>query len=177
MNSFALFTDVSLNPQTKSGIGAYLLVPESYLEIAPHDVDRAEISARLRFMRFTDTSSTKLEVQTVLWALENFRAEVKDFDSARLRVFTDSQCVAGLPARRAGLEAGHFLARRSGQSLKNAPLYRAFFEASDELGFEVIKVAGHTRASSRDTVQQIFSCIDKEVRRMLSMGSLISRSL
>ncbi len=168
MNSFALFTDVSMNPQRKSGVGAYLLVPASYLEIVPDDIDLAEISARLRFKRFTDTSSTKLEVQTVLWALENFRAELKGSDPGRLRVYTDSQCVVGLPGRRAGLEANDFIARRSGQSLTNASLYRAFFAIYDELGFELVKVAGHSRACSRDTVARIFSHVDKEVRRALA---------
>lgn len=170
MNSFALFTDVSINPQRRSGVGAYLLVPASYVELAPHDIDRAAVSAAIRFKRFTDTSSTKLEVQTVLWALENFRAEAECSAPARLRVFTDSQCVVGLRARRAGLEANNFRSRRSGLLLANTALYRAFFQACDELGVEVIKVAGHSRACTRDTVQQIFSYVDKEVRRALHYG-------
>jgi ribonuclease HI len=169
MTSFALFTDVSMNPQRKCGVGAYLLVCASYIENAPHDNARAEISARLRFMRFADSSSTKLEVQTVLWALENIRTELKGSDPGSLQVFTDSQCVAGLPERRAGLEANHFLSKRSGLSLANAPLYSAFYAAYDELEFEVIKVAGHSRANSFDTVQRIFSYVDKEVRRELTM--------
>ena len=169
MNRFALFTDVSSNPQRKCGVGAYLLLPASYLEYLPHEIDRAEISAKLRFKRFADTSSTKLEVQTVLWALENFQSQCCGSDPGNLQVFTDSQCVAGLPGRRAGLEANHFLARRSGQLLTNAPLYQAFYAAYDNLGFQLVKVAGHTRACSRDTVQQIFSCVDKEVRKALTI--------
>lgn len=168
MNSFALFTDVSMNPRRKSGVGACLLVGASYLEIMPDDIDRADISARLRFKRFTDTSSTKLEIQTVLWALENFRAELKVPDPVSLRIYTDSQCVAGLPARRARLEANDFIAGRSGLSLRNTSLYRAFFAAHDELGFELVKVAGHSRGSSHDTVHRIFSYVDKEVRRALA---------
>ena len=39
MNSFALFTDVSLNPQRKLGVGGYLLVPVSFLENEPHDIE------------------------------------------------------------------------------------------------------------------------------------------
>lgn len=168
MNSLALFTDVSSNPQRKCGVGAYLLLPASYLENEPHDIDRAEISSKLRFKRFADTSSTKLEVQTVLWALENFQTD-GSFAPGSLRVFTDSQCVAGLPGRRAALEANRFLSRRSGQLLTNAPLYRAFYAEIDKLGFELVKVAGHSRACSRDTVQQIFSCVDQEVRRALTI--------
>jgi ribonuclease HI len=169
MNSFALFTDVSLNPQRKLGIGAYLLVSTAFLEIMPHDIERGEISARLRFKRFSKTSSTKLEVQTVLWALKNFRGEFNSSDPGSLQVYTDSQCVAGLLARRAGLEANDFIAGRSGRPLTNASLYRAFYAAYDEIGFELIKVAGHSRAGSHDTVQRIFSYVDKEVRRALNL--------
>jgi len=169
MNSLALFTDVSSNPQRKCGVGACLLLPASYLENEPHVIDRAEISSKLRFKRFADTSSTKLEVQTVLWALENYQTECCCFDPGSLRVFTDSQCVAGLPGRRAALEANRFLSKRSGQLLTNAPLYRALYAEIDKHGFELVKVAGHSRACSRDTVQQIFSCVDQEVRRALTI--------
>jgi ribonuclease HI len=169
MNGFALFTDVSLNPQRKLGVGACLLVPASFLEIAPHDIDRGEISARLKLRRFTETSSTKLEVQTVLWALENFREELCSQNRGSVRVYTDSQCVAGLLGRRAGLEANDFLTGRSGRPLTNAHLYRAFYAAYDELGFELMKVAGHSRASTHDTVHRIFSYVDREARRALTL--------
>jgi len=169
MSRFALFTDVSSNPQRKCGVGAYLLLPASCLENLPHEIDRVEISAKLRFKRFADTSSTKLEVQTVLWALENLPSQCCGSAPGNLQVFTDSQCVAGLPGRRAGLEANQFLSRRSGQLLTNAPLYQALYAAYDNLGFQLVKVAGHTRACTRDTVQQIFSCVDTEVRKALSL--------
>lgn len=169
MNGFALFSDVSSNPQHKCGVGAYLFVPASYLENEPHDIDRAEIQAKLRFKRFTDTSSTKLEVQTVLWALEKYQTECCRSGPGNLQIFTDSQCLAGLAGRRAGLEGNKYISRRSGQLLPNAPLYQAFYAAYDNLGFELVKVAGHTRACSRDTVQQIFSCVDQEARRALSV--------
>jgi len=169
MNGFALFTDVSLNPPRKLGVGAYLLVPAEFLEIPPHDIEWGELSARVRLRRFTETSSTKLEVQTVLWALGNFRDEFSCSDPLSVRIYTDSQCVVGLLGRRAGLEANDFLARRTGQRLQNATLSREFFTAYDELRFELIKVAGHSRAFSHDTVQLIFSFVDKEARRALTL--------
>jgi hypothetical protein len=100
MNSFALFTDVSMDPQRRLGLGAYLLVPATLLETAPQDISRGEISAQLRLRMFTETSSTRLEVQTVLWLWriigQNSIAPIRS-----LRVHTDSQCIAGLPGRRA----------------------------------------------------------------------------
>ena len=73
MNCFALFTDVSLNPSLKLGVGCYLLVPASFLEVSPQNIERSDAAQRLMQRRFTATSSSKLEVQTVLWALEDCR--------------------------------------------------------------------------------------------------------
>jgi len=169
MNSFALFTDVSLNPQRKIGVGGYLLVPMPFLEIEVQDIEQSDVSARLKIKGFAETSSTKLEVQTVLWALENSREELTDSAPGSLRIYTDSQCVAGLLGRRDGLINSGFLSRRSGRPLTNAVLYRAFYAAFDQLGFQLIKVSGHSRASSHDTVQRIFSYVDREVRKALTL--------
>lgn len=169
MNSFALFTDVSLNPQRKLGVGGLLLIPVPFLEAEPHDIMLDDVSARLEIKRFAETSSTTLEVQTVLWALEHSREKLTGQACGGLRIYTDSQCVAGLLSRRAGLERNDFIAKRSGRSLTNAALYRAFYAAHDQLGFQVIKVAGHSRACSHDTIQRIFSYVDQEVRRALAI--------
>jgi ribonuclease HI len=86
-----------------------------------------------------------------------------------LRMYSDSQCVAGLLGRRAGLTESDFLSGRSGGPLTNAHLYRAFYEASDQLGFQMFKVSGHSRTNSHDTVQRIFSYVDREVRKALTL--------
>jgi len=44
-----------------------------------------------------------------------------------------------------------------------------FFIAYDELRFELIKVAGQSRAFSHDNVQFIFSLVNKEARRALTL--------
>jgi ribonuclease HI len=169
MNSFALFTDVSVNPQRKLGVGGYLLVPVQFLGNEPHGIERAAVSARLKIKRFAETSSTKLEVQTVLWALEELREELTGSAPGSLRIYTDSQCVAGLMGRRAGLIHSDFVARRSGRPLTNAPLYRAFYAAYDQFGFQLVKVPGHARADTHDSVQRIFSYVDREVRKALAL--------
>jgi ribonuclease HI len=165
MNSFALFTDVSVNPQRKLGIGGYLLIPVSFLEVEPDSIQRAEVSAGLKTRRFADTSSTRLEVQTVLWALEDLEEKLEGLTPGALRIYTDSQCVVGLAGRRSNLEQAGFIAKRSGMPLTNATLYRAFYAASDKLGFQLIKVPGHSRANTQASVQRIFSYVDREVRK------------
>lgn len=167
MNSFALFTDVSVNPRRKLGVGGYLLVPASYLDTEQHGIDRSDVSARIKIKRFDETSSTKLEVETVLWALEDSWEELTGFASVRLVIYTDSQCVAGLMGRRSGLEKSCFIAKRSGRELTNADLYRKFYAAHDRLGFQLIKVQGNSSSGSHNTVQRIFSFVDREVRKEL----------
>jgi ribonuclease HI len=164
MSDFALFTDVSLEPRLHQGIGGYLLIPASCLSLPPGSLERSFISERLALKRFEETSSTRLEVQTVLWALQECRGRMK---GQKLTLYTDSQCIYGLRERRCKLEANAFLSGKTTRPLKNAPLYREFFTLADELGFDVVKVAGHTRALSRDAVEHIFSLIDKDVRKAL----------
>jgi len=167
MTSVSLFTDVSLNPKSKCGVGAYLILPASFLDIPPHQIERSLVTDRLVTRTVENTTSTKFEVQTVLWALEAYRNECMFPRTAKLRVFSDSQCVAGLLKRRPVLETTGFIGRSSHRLLKNAKLYQTFYELHDELGFEVIKVAGHAPSKSHDTIHRIFSYVDKEVRKAL----------
>lgn len=169
MKRIFLFTDVSLNPELKLGVGAYLVVPASLLELSSPRIERSELAERVVVRRFEGTSSTRLEVQTVLWALEDFRNELQVSGPGKLIVFSDSQCVAGLLGRRPGLEANDFHSKRTNRPLRNFSLYRTFYELHDELGFEVIKVAGHTSSCSHDTVHRLFSYVDREARQTLNL--------
>lgn len=165
--SHALFTDVSLDTGHKCGIGAYLFVPVSYFEAKNPGISREDIAARLKICRFENTSSTRLEVQTVLWALDEIEKTIPRHGSMLLQIYTDSQCVAGLQGRRARLSSCNFLSKKTGQPLKNADLYRTFYEFNDKMGFSVSKVSGHTSVSSRDTIHHIFACVDQEARKAL----------
>jgi ribonuclease HI len=168
MDEVALFTDISLNPKTGYGIGGYITVPASYLDISPQDIERSDIAQQLVLRRFEDASSTRLEVRTVVWALEDLLEHIKKPGKVKLRIYTDSQCVAGLLNRRAMLEADGFLTRKKHSPLKNADLYRRFYALHGELEFEIVKVAGHSPSGIHDTVHRIFSIVDREVRRALS---------
>jgi len=161
----ALFTDVSLDTKSKCGIGAYLFVPVSYFEAKNPGITREDIAAKLEIRRFENTSSTRLEVQTVLWALNEIEKTIPKLDP--IQIYTDSQCVAGLQGRRSKLSSCGFKSKRTGQPLKNADLYQTFYELNDKMRFSIVKVSGHTPASSRDTVQHIFACVDQEARKTL----------
>ena len=169
MNRYALFTDVSLNPKLKLGFGAYLVIPSSFLEIPPERIIRPELVEQIRLRRFEVTSSTKLEIQTLLWALEDFQKESSGSRFGTLDVYSDSQCVTGLQRRRSKLEMNVFCSNGTNRLLKNACLYRKFYELHDKLGFEVIKVVGHSRSCSHDSIHRVFSFVDKEARKALKL--------
>jgi ribonuclease HI len=169
VNRYALFTDVSLNPQLKLGFGAYLVIPSSFLEIPPGRIIRPEFVEQIKLRRFEVTSSTKLEVQTLLWALEDFQKEFSDSMSGTLDIYSDSQCVTGLLRRRSPLEMNEFCSKGTNRTAKHAQLYRKFYEFHDTLGFEVVKVVGHSRSCSHDSIHRIFSLVDKEARKALKL--------
>jgi hypothetical protein len=54
MNSIAFFTDMSLNPELKFGVGAYLVVPTLFLKVSPHSIEISELAERLVVRRFVD---------------------------------------------------------------------------------------------------------------------------
>ncbi len=166
MNNYSLFTDVSSNPGLKVGMGAYLLIPESVVKTPPKQIKTAELEELLVLKKFEDTSSTKLEVQTVLWGLDEYCKGSTISKAGKLNIYTDSQCVAGLLQRRARLEGNDFRSG-AGRMLKNASLYAKYYGFHDRLKFDVTKVEGHTRSRSRNSVQQIFSIIDQKVRKAL----------
>jgi len=167
VNNFAIFTDVSVNNQTRRGVGGYLIIPASFLSIEPYDFNPDDISTRLTIKNFSDTSSTQLEVQTVLWALEDIQDRFPFNTLENLSIYTDSQCVAGLMKRREHLLNSDFVAKRSGQTLANAQLYREFYSAHDRFKFQLFKVPGHSQAGSQTCVQYLFSCVDRRVRSAL----------
>ena len=165
MNYFALFTDVSLDPVRKLGMGAFLVVPMKTPETLPDSIEKSILSELVGLKKFEKSSSAKLEVQTVLWALDGFWKGLKVSEPVKLSLYTDSQCVAGLMKRRKTLEEKAYISSKTKCLLRNAPLYQAFYKFYDDLGFEIIKVKGHTRSASRDRAHCIFSMLDKEVRK------------
>jgi len=169
MNRFALFTDVSLNPQRKLGVGAWLVIPDAYLTAAPCSIAETEIAGQVRMRKFKDTSSTKLELQTVLWALEEFRSGLTTSRPGELTIYSDSQCIAGLLKRRHGLERKSFLSGRTHHLLRNIPLYQKFYALYDQCAFTIIPVKGHSPSCSHDTVHRIFSLVDRQARHELKL--------
>ena len=160
MKKIKLFTDSSVNPQEKVGFGAYLLLKNK-------DISFEEMKKDIKTKRFEDTSSTKLELQTLLWSLE----EINDKDVI-IEIYTDCQNIIGLQDRRERLEKNNFHSS-AGKLMNNHELYKYFFEKTDELNLTFIKDKGHKKNSLKDEIDTIFNLVDKASRNALRENMLI----
>lgn len=154
MKKIKLFTDSSVNPQEKIGFGAYLFFDEKNISLE-------EMKKDIKIKRFENTSSTKLELQTFLWALD----EIND-KNIIIEVYTDCQNIIGLQDRREKLEKNNFHSS-SGKIMNNYELYKDFFEKIDKLNIILIKVKGHKKNSLKNEIDTIFNLVDKASRNAL----------
>ena len=162
-----LFIDGSVNPQTGHGFGASLLVASDEIVTHHHHYHPfQELETRIQIHEFTDTSSTKLELQTLLRAL----AEDVPVSCAPLTVYTDSQNTVGLVDRRAYLEAHNYYTQK-GTVLRHAALYQAFFKVLDQRGFQLVKVDGHKKKHHKTGIDRIFALVDQAARKACRTAS------
>jgi len=149
-----LFVDSSVHAQSKSGIGAYLFISDLNTTITL-------LTKQIKTKQFVSSSSTILELETLIWAIDELSPWNKKFV-----IYTDSQNIVRLPERRERLEKQNYFTR-SGKRLKNYILYQRFFSLSDKTNFEIIKVKGHKPNSHKDNIDKIFSLVDNAARKAL----------
>ncbi len=154
MNELMLLTDGSVNAQSKIGYGAYLAVSE-------HGLSLDSLRERVKVKRFEHTSSTKLELQTLLWALGDIQALGR-----KVIVYTDSQNIMGLPGRRERFEQSNYRSKK-GRRLNNYELYQEFFRMTDQLNCKFIKVRGHQVSNQKDDIDMLFTLVDRASRNAL----------
>jgi len=149
-----LFTDGSVNPQTEIGFGAYLLLDKL-------DFFYAKEKMKIELKKFANTSSTKLELETLLWALTNV-----ELTKCKIIVYTDCQNIIGLQERREKFEKNNYITGK-GNVIKNHELYKDFFKIIDILDCEFIKIKGHKKSSIKDEIDDIFTLVDRATRNAL----------
>jgi len=93
MQEFYIFTDGSVNTKTKVGYGATLLLQTNDLGSVKHVP---------QIHRFENTSSTKLEIECLLWILEGILIQYPNTE-LKLQIYSDSQNIIGLPKRKQSL--------------------------------------------------------------------------
>ncbi|MBT3387515.1 MAG: ribonuclease H [Desulfobacula sp.] len=159
MADLILFTDGSVNPKTKIGYGAYLAVSQQ-----GHYLDSLKTKVKLK--RFEQTSSTKLELQTFLWAIDDIQAQ-----GQKVIVYTDSQNIIGLQQRRDRFERNDYQSKKNKQ-IRNYKLYQEFYRVIDQLDCEFVKVRGHKVSNQKNEIDRIFTLVDRASRNALRSGNL-----
>jgi ribonuclease HI len=153
-DNLLLFIDGSVNTQGKVGCGAYLLV---------HAENESDKSLRdwVKIKQFANASSSKLELQTLLWAL----SEIGE-TSKKIVVYTDSQNIVGLASRQSTLEQNNYHSAHN-KLLNHHELYRTFFEITDLLDCDFVKVEGHKPGRDKGYHDQLFTLVDRAARKAL----------
>jgi len=154
MDELILLTDGSVDSQSKIGYGAYLAVSERGLSLD-------SLRTRVKVRRFEYTSSTKLELQTLLWALSDIQALGR-----RVIVYTDSQNIMGLQRRRDRFEQNNYRTKRN-KRFNNYKLYQEFYKMIDLLDCELVKVRGHQVSNHKDDIDRLFTLVDRASRNAL----------
>ena len=154
LNEFLLFTDGSVDAHSGTGYGAFLIVSSPFPTMD-------QIKRQIRIKKFEQTSSSQLELQTLLWALGEIYPDEK-----KIIVYTDSQLINGLKERREKLEEKAFQTGKN-KIHKNAPLYREFFRIIDRMEIELVKIKGHKKKVNRSEIDALFSLVDQAARKAL----------
>lgn len=151
-----LFTDASLDPQTRVGYGAYLLIPEFSLE-APISKHKTSIKTK----KFKDTTSSKLELETLLWALGKIPTK-----KCKIIVYTDCQNIISLKEREERIVKNNYMSRKN-TLIRNHEFYKKFYKVTNRYECDFIKVKGHKKTEDKDIVDTFFTLVDKASREAL----------
>ena len=149
-----LLMDGSVNSQSNIGYGAYLAVSECGLSLN-------SLRTLVKVRRFEHTSSMKLELQTLLWALSDIQAL-----GSKVIVYTDSQNIMGLQGRRDRFEQNDYRSKKN-KRLNNYELYQEFYRMIDQLNCELVKVRGHQISNQKDDIDRFFTVVDRASRNAL----------
>ena len=161
MDKLMIFTDGSVNTRSKIGYGAYLAVFDQGSELEL-------LRKKIKVQRFEYTSSTKLELQTLLWAL----SDIQDI-GRNVLAFTDSQNIIGLADRREWLEKSDYRSKKN-KRLNNYELYKEFYRITDQIDVELVKVRGHQATRHKDEIDRLFTLVDRASRNALRKEKCIS---
>ena len=154
MNELMLFTDISVDTKINVGYGAYL-------SVSGYGFSLDSLKSQIKVKRFEKTNSTKLELQTLLWALNDIRPYKNE-----VIVYTDSQNIIGLLKRRERLEKNNYFSKEN-KLITNHQLYQEFYKVTDHLNCQFVKVSGHKRLNQKDYIDQLFTLVDRASRNAL----------
>ena len=159
MQKIELFTDSSVNPKAKVGFAAFLVKNDK-------DIILESLNKSIKIKKFENTSSTRIELQSLLWAINEIEEEKNDLSNILIEVYTDCQNIVNLKNRKSKLVENNYQSG-TGKLLKNHDLYKDFFEKESRLNLNIIKVKGHKKTALKDNIDNIFNLVDKASRSAL----------
>jgi ribonuclease HI len=149
MKAYSLYVDSSVDPRSKKAFGAFLLIEDG----TPYSNQ-----LQLECIQFENTSSSKAELQTLVYALKGIEQR-----QISLHIYSDSNSILSLLKRRASLEEKKFRSKND-RLLNQHELYREFYTLIDLIECKFFKVKGHSKSPDRD---KFFSLVDKASRKAL----------
>lgn len=167
-----IFIDSSYDPSGRFGIGGFLCIPNCPDEIRESKkvLDGLYFPDAMKTRIVKNTTNTRLELQTLLWALELFKLDNENMpfgEMGSITIYTDCCAAVHLLRRRKKLNSTNYLSKRKGTTLVNADIYKSIFALYDELSPELIWIKGHTPEKDRIGIQRIFAEVDRSVRNLL----------
>lgn len=164
---FLIFCDSSFDAESRTGVGGRLIISSRELSSQILIAD-----LRVTTKLFTNTTNTRLELTTILWALSFFKRSFSEKKANKpcypnAKVISDCKTILDLPSRRDLLQKREFKSKRTNKPLSNADLYKKYFLLYDEIRPEIIWLKGHTSSRHHDVIQSLFSHVDKTTRAKL----------
>lgn len=108
-----------------------------------------------------EVTHQQMELQAVISALEYLVSQYSNFTSCV--IYTDSQYVEGLPARKRHLQNNNFRSKK-GHLLANAAMVQKFFAIADQLTIEIKKVPAHQKSNTGNDENRR---VDKMARKIV----------
>lgn len=151
-----LITDASFDPQRKRGVAGFIKIEAANIDALAKDPPNVFI----KFLK--ESSSSRMELQAVLWSLENITRS-----SEPVVLYTDYEAVIKLNDRRKILEQRNFKSLKSGKLLANADLYQRFYQLFDALNPDIIWLKGHKPKYQQSPIETLFASVDRKTREEL----------
>jgi len=168
-----IFSDGSFSPKSRMGVGGYLFLmissDQSKDQSNNHLIPQNDLLPPVRFSLFKDTNCTRLELDSIILALEASKKPAAEQASPPLKitVYTDCKTACDLPLRRGKLEASGFMGKKSGKPLSNKVQYLKLIKLFDELKPNIVWIKGHRSKQKRNPIDRVFSFVDQATRQKL----------
>lgn len=152
MKKRLLFIDGSVDPKSNIGFGAYLFTDEENLPLNDLQVNT---------IRFENTSSSKLELEILLYALNSLESS-----NQKMIVYSDSNSIISLVKRKTALIKNNFRSK-NGRLLNQHLLYQEFYDLMTQFDIEFIQLKGHLKSSQKERSDRLFTLVDRASRKAL----------